>query len=149
MLSWLSVVAVVAIAVLCWILYRRAGAFRIAALTDRRRKTSRMVSDGEFVDGSRHLNVVLALTETDLFYENADMEASVDLRWVREVEYDTRLATGHAVEGGKVLRVRCFSQVFEFVLRDDVVARWQQMLPARAWVESDGTTLAVPAVAAT
>jgi hypothetical protein len=59
------------------------------------------------------------------------MQASLDLQWVREIEYDTRLATGMAVEGGKVLRLRCFSQVFEFVLPNDVVARWHMMLPPR------------------
>lgn len=147
MLFWLSVAAVGLIAVLCWTLYRHVGASRIEALADRRRPTSRMVSSGEFVDGNRHLKVVLALTSTDLFYENADMTASVDLRWVREIEYDTRLATGHAIENGKVLRIRCFSQVFEFVLPNDVVPRWHMMLPPRRRVDSPaGTSLAPVAV---
>ncbi|HEX2835363.1 MAG TPA: hypothetical protein VHW00_20280 [Thermoanaerobaculia bacterium] len=131
MLFWLSVVATGVIAVLGWTLYRHLGSSRIEAITNKRRATSRIVSRGEFVDGSRHLTVALALTSTDLFYENADLEGSLDLRWVREVEYDTRLATGHAVEGGQVLRMRCFSQVFEFVLADDVVSRWHLMLPPR------------------
>ena len=131
MLFWLSVVSAVLIAVLCWTLYNRVAASRIDALADKRRPTSRMVSSGEFFDGSRHLKVALALTGTDLFYENADMEASLDLRWIREIEYDTQLSTGHAVEGGKVLRIRCFSQLFEFVLPNEVVPRWHMMLPPR------------------
>lgn len=131
MLLWISVVALGVVAGLCWTLYRHLGSSRLEALTDKRRSTSRMVGRGEFVDGSRHLQVAMALTGTDLFYENGDMAASLDLRWVREIEYDTRLATGHAVEGGKVLRIRCFSQVFEFVLADAEVPRWHMMLPPR------------------
>jgi hypothetical protein len=146
MLLWISVVAVVVIALLCWTLYRHVGASRIDALLDKRRPTSRMVSSGELVDGSRHLKVALALTGTDLFYENADMEASLDLRWIREIEYDTRLATGHAVEGGRVLRIRCFSQVFEFVLPKDVVPRWHMMLPPRPRPQSLSETEVAAAV---
>lgn len=131
MLVSLSVAALGVVAFLAWILYRHVSASRIEAFTDQRRSTSRMVGRGEFVDGSRHLNVALALTNTDLFYENRDMQASLDLRWVREIEYDTRLATGHAVEGGKVLRIRCFSQVFEFVIPDTDLVRWHMMLPPR------------------
>lgn len=131
MVIWFSVIAAGMVLFLAWNLLRRFGASRIEALADKRRPTSRMVSSGEFVDGNRRVKVALALTSTDLFYENADMESSLDLRWVRDIEYDTRLATGHAVAGGKVLRIRCFSQVFEFVLPDDSVVRWHMMLPAR------------------
>ncbi len=131
MLVWLSIAALGGVVFLSWIVYRRFVASRIGVLLERRRPTSRMVSEGEFVDGNRHLQVALALTSTDLFYENADMQASLDLRWAREIEYDTTLATGQEVAGGKVLRIRCFSQVFEFVLPNDVVARWHMMLPPR------------------
>ena len=135
MLVWLSIAALGGVVFLCWNLYRRFVASRIGVLLERRRPTSRMVSEGEFVDGNRHLQVALALTTTDLFYENADMQASLDLRWAREIEYDTTLATGQEVTGGKVLRIRCFSQVFEFVLPNDVVARWHMMLPPRQQAE--------------
>jgi hypothetical protein len=131
MLVWVSVAAVGVVTFLLLNLRRRFGASRIEALTDKRRSTSRMESGGEFVDGNRHVKVALALTSTDFFYENADMKASLDLRWVREIEYDTGLATGHAIAGGKVLRMRCFSQVFEFVIPNDVVPRWHMMLPPR------------------
>lgn len=131
MLLWLSVAAMGVIAFLCWTLYRHLDASRIEALTDKRRATSLVAGRGEFVDGNRHLKVALALTRADLFYENGDMQASLDLRWVREIEYDTRLATGAAIEGGEVLRIRCFSQVFEFILPVADVARWRVMLPPR------------------
>jgi hypothetical protein len=131
MVVWPSIAAIGLVAFLGWTLYRHVRASRIDALTDKRRSTSRMVGRGEFVDGSRHLKVALALTNTDFFYENGDIQASLDLRWVREIEYDTRLATGHAVEGGKVLRIRCFSQLFEFIVPAADLVRWHMMLPPR------------------
>lgn len=144
MLLWISAAAAVVVVFLCWNLYRRFGADRIEAFSNTRRAASRIVSRGQFFDGSRHLEVALALTGDTFFYENADMQASLDLQWVREVEYDTRLTTGAAIEHGKVLRLRCYSQTFEFVLPDDMVVRWHMMLPPRR----DMTALAaVPAAA--
>jgi hypothetical protein len=131
MLGWLSIAAVVVVVFLGWSLYRRFGADRIAEFTERRRTTSRMVSRGEFVDGSRHLAVALAVTQSTFFYENRDMQASIDLQWIREIEYDTELATGAVITGGRVLRMRSQSQTFEFVLPQDLVARWYMMLPPR------------------
>ena len=128
-LLWLA--AGVAVAYLGWNLYRRFGTDRIAVFNERRRSSSRMVGRGEFVDGNRHLDVALAVTQSMLFYENADMQASLDLQWIREIEYDTELGTGGTVPGGKVLRLRSDSQTFEFVLPNDTVARWHTMLPAR------------------
>ena len=116
---------------LSWSLYRRFGVDRIAALSEKRRPTSRIVSRGEFLDGNRRMEVALALTRSTFFYENADMQASLDLQWVSEIEYDTNLSTGLAAVGGKVLRLRCNSQSFEFILPNDVVARWHMMLPPR------------------
>ncbi|HUO84207.1 MAG TPA: hypothetical protein VM534_03745, partial [Thermoanaerobaculia bacterium] len=74
----------------------------------------------------------LAVTQSTLFYENSDLEASIDLEWVREIEYDNELVTGVAVAGGKVLRLRTNSQTFEFVLPHDLAERWSMALPARA-----------------
>lgn len=131
MLAWLSVLALVVVAFLGWNLFRRFGADRIAVLNERRRPTSRLVSRGEFVDGNRHLDVALAVTQSTLFYENSDMQASIDLQWVREIEYDNELATGLAVVNGRVMRLRSHSQTFEFVVPHDVAARWHMMLPPR------------------
>lgn len=131
MMVLLSISAVAVIAFLGWHLYRRFGSDRIAELISQRRGSSRLVSRGEFVDGNRHLAVALAVTHSTFFYENSDMQASLDLQWVREIEYDTELATGTAPPAGKVLRMRSDSQTFEFVLPDDVLARWHMMLPPR------------------
>lgn len=140
-LLWLVMGA--AVVFLGWNLYRRFGADRIVELNERRRGSSRMVGRGELVDGNRHLAVALAVSQSTFFYENADMQASLDLQWVREIEYDTQLATGGAVPGGKVLRLRSDSQMFEFVLPNETVAHWHVALPARRAVSA-----AIPRVAA-
>ena len=131
MMALLSIAAGVVVALLAWNLIRRFGSDRIGALMEKRRATSRFVCRGELVDGNRHLDVALAVTQSTLFYENANLQASIDLQWVREIEYDTELATGTVPPVGKVLRLRSNSQTFEFVLPSDVMPRWHLMLPPR------------------
>lgn len=147
MLFFGFVIALGVIVALGWTLSRRVGASRIEAIANKRRATSRAVSSGEFVDGNRHMKVALALTSTDLFYENADLQAYLDLRLAQEIEYDTCLATGAEVEGGKVLRIRTYSQVFEFVLPNKVVPAWHLLLPPRRRAEAPPVASPVAAVA--
>lgn len=135
MMTW-WIAAVVVVSILVIALWSRLRSDGINEMNDKRRKDARLVGRGEFVDGSRHLPVALALTDRTLFYENADMEASLDLQWVREVEYDNSLATGSPVGGGQVMRLRCFSQTFEFVVPEANVAAWKAALPARAYSEA-------------
>jgi hypothetical protein len=115
----------------------------VAAFVDRRRATSQLVSRGEYVDGNRHLDVALAVTPSTLFYENPEMQASLDLQWVREVEYATELATGARIESGKVMRLRSDRQTFEFVIPEESVARWRAVLPPHG--RPDAAPAAVPA----
>jgi hypothetical protein len=131
MTLWISLVAVLVAGFIGWTLYRRFASGRLDAFTAKRRASSRVVGRAEYVDGNRHLDVALALTNSTLFYENSDMEASIDLEWVREIEYDTELATGTTPAAGKVLRMRSHSQTFEFVLPEEAVALWHSMLPPR------------------
>ncbi|HYC93377.1 MAG TPA: hypothetical protein VEO54_29490 [Thermoanaerobaculia bacterium] len=122
---------VVAAGLLGWNLYGRFASDRIAGLIEKRRTGSRMVGRGELVDGNRHMAVALALTDSTLFYENSDLQASLDLEWVREIEYDTELVTGQHVEVGRVLRLRSSSRTVEFVLPQETLTRWHTMLPPR------------------
>jgi hypothetical protein len=131
MVTLLTLAAVAGASFLGWNLYRKFGTDRILELNEKRRAGSRLVSRGEFVDGNRHLDVALAVTQDTFFYENSDMQASLDLQWIREVEYDSELATGTEIVAGKVLRLRSGSQTFEFVLPADVVDRWHMTLPPR------------------
>jgi hypothetical protein len=127
--TWFVVIAVPVIGFLAWMLWKRFASDRLQLFNDRRRGTSRLVSRGEFVDGSRHMPVALALTDQAFYYENSDMQASLERQWIHEVEYDDELATGQATGSGTVLRLRCFSQTFEFVLPADVVRQWESFLP--------------------
>lgn len=135
MFTWLTIAAVVVVALLGWNLYRRFGADQIAEFNEKRRASSRVVGRGELIDANRRVDVALAVTHETFFYENSDMQASVDLQWVREIEYDTELLTGLAIENGKVLRLRSHSRTFEFVLPSADVPRWYLMLPPRREIE--------------
>jgi hypothetical protein len=126
---WFVIPGVV-VAFLLFNLFKRLASDRIEAFTASRRDSSRLVSRGELVDGSRHLEVALALTDSAFIYENSDMQASLERKWIQEVEYENELSTGQSVGDGKVLRLRCFSKTFEFVLPRDVVGQWQTVLPA-------------------
>ena len=125
----LVLVVVAVIVFLGWMLWTRLASDRLQLFNDQRRASAQLVSRGEFVDGSRHLPVALALTDGAFFYENGDMQASLERQWIHEVEYDDELATGGAVGDATVLRLRCFSQTFEFVLPSGTVPQWKSLLP--------------------
>ncbi len=132
----LLVLKIIVIAFLGWVLWKRLASDRLQVFNDRRRGSSKLVSRGEFVDGSRHLPVALALTDGAFIYENADMEASLERQWIHEIEYDDELATGGAVGDATVLRLRCFSQTFEFVLPSATVPQWKSFLPPHRMSEA-------------
>ena len=133
-MTWLVIIAVIVVAFLSWNLYRRLGADRIQQFIDRRREQSRFAGRGEYVDGNRHLEVAMAVTSSVFYYENSDMQASIDLQWVQEIEYDTELTTGGVIADGKVLRLRSHSQAFEFVVPNADLHRWHLMLPPKRLV---------------
>ena len=122
--------AAAAVAVLAWTLSKRLAEDGMQRFNDERRNSCRIVGRGELVDGKQHIPVAMALSSSTLYYENADLAASLDLQFVEEVEYDDELMTGQAVAGGKVMRLRCFSKVFEFVIDPSSATRWQVVLPA-------------------
>lgn len=132
------IVALVIAGVMAWNLYRRFGSDALGNINDRRRPLSRLVSRGEFVDSGRRLAVALAVTKSTLFYENSGLNASIDLQWIREVEYDTQLTGGGSAAGGKVLRLRSSSRIFEFVVPEDVIGRWHLALPPRRAAQAGG-----------
>ena len=130
----MTIVAYVAVAIVAVLLVRnllkRMASDSIGAFTDRRRPTSLVVSRGELVDGNRHLNVALSLTDSMLIYENPDFEGSLDRNTIHEVEYENELATGQPVYDGKVMRLRCFSKTFEFVIPATEMRKWEMVMPA-------------------
>ncbi len=123
-------IAVVAVAALLWNLWSRMAEDGMQRLNDERRTSCRIVGRGELVDGKQHIPVAMALSTSTLYYENADLTASLDLVYVEEVEYADELITGQSVDRGKVMRLRCFSKVFEFVIDAASAPRWEAVLPA-------------------
>jgi hypothetical protein len=107
---------------------------RLRAFSDKRRNSALLVSRGELVDGNRHVDVALALTDSLFIYENTDFEGCLDRSTIHEVEYENELSTGQAVPEGKVLRLRCFSTTFEFVIPSDATGQWESFLPPHRMV---------------
>lgn len=128
----LTVITIVGVAVLggLVLLFRRVRSKDlIDGCIQRRQQGARACSRAELVEGRERIPVALAITEDTLYYENPDMQASLELRNIDEVEYDDETATGHAVIG-KTLRLRSHGHMFEFVLDAKAARQWEEMLPA-------------------
>ena len=128
--TMIILVSSIVIAVLSFNLLKRFASDGMARLNDGRRGSCRLVGRGELIDGSRHVPVALAINNSTLFYENLEMSASLDLEFVQEVEYDNELSTGRSITVGKVMRLRCFSKAFEFILDSATALQWEAILPA-------------------
>jgi hypothetical protein len=94
----------------------------------RRSADSRVCSRADFVEGMERIPVALALTHDTIYYESPDLQASLELQRIEEVEYDDETATGQSVDG-KTLRLRSHGHTFEFVLDTDTARLWQTALP--------------------
>ena len=104
---------------------------QLAEIVEKRRASSRLVSKAEFSSGLERIPVVMALTSDHLYYENADLQADLELARIEETEYDDELVTGHQVPAGtRVLRVRSHGTAFEFVLPETEIGKWEGALPA-------------------
>jgi len=84
--AWYLII-VVAVALLGFSVFHRFADDRHEAFTARLRDSSRLVSRGKFVDGSRHLDAALALTDSAFVYESTDGQTSFDRKWIQQVEY--------------------------------------------------------------
>lgn len=104
----------------------------VAAFMEKRRPTSRLVSRADYVEGVEKIPVALALTESALYYENPDLEASFDLDRIDEVEYSQDLSTGRSHDSNvEVLRLRSHGATFEFLLEKAERVKWEAALPPR------------------
>ena len=132
MLSTVTVVGVVVLAVLVWILIRTRSKDMIIELMSKRAASSKIVSRADYVEGLNRIPVALSLTDESLYYENPDLQASFELKNIEEIEYDDELATGRPVERGcRALRLRSHGATFEFVLDPIDCQKWAALLPAR------------------
>ena len=132
MLSTVTVVGVVVVAVLVWVLVRTRSKDMIVELMSKRAASSKVVSRADYVEGLNRIPVALSLSDDSLYYENPDLQASFELRNIEEIEYDDELATGRQVERGcRALRLRSHGATFEFILDPIDCQKWAALLPAR------------------
>src|ERR1051325_641299 len=131
-MPWLGTVTVVGLVVLVAliVLFLR---IRVKDLVDefvkRRSASSRVASRADFVEGRDRIPVALALTDDTIYYENPDLQASLELQRIEEVEYDDETATGEHTGVGKALRLRAHGHTFEFLLDPETARKWQTALP--------------------
>src|ERR1044071_3039326 len=139
MLTWLIIGIAAAVVVYLWRnLASRFASDRIQQCMDHRRASSALAHRRELIDGSRHLPVALALDASTLYYESSDLQASLGLEWIGEVDYDDDVVIGHFVGEGKILRIRCYSQAFRFLIPAAALSQWQAVLPAHRQMAHKG-----------
>jgi len=129
-LEVVTVVGVVVLVVLIWFFIRLRGKDRVDEVLAKHRGTARVCSRACLLEGMEQIPVALVLTAEAIYYENSDLQASIELPLIEEVEYDDETATGHTV-AGKVMRLRAHNHVFEFTLDLPTARQWEAALPAR------------------
>ena len=130
-LTTITVVGLVVLAGLVWLFLRTRQQDLIADILAKRKGSSKLVARAEYVEGMQKFQVALSLTDTAIYYQNPDLDASFDLKDIEEVEYDDELATGRAVTHGcRALRLRSHGHTFEFILQPADCQQWMAALPA-------------------
>jgi hypothetical protein len=122
-------------AVLVAVFLRLRKADFIGELMAKRRANSKLVCRADYMEGMEKLPVAIAITDESLFYENEDLQASLEWAHVEEVEYDEETATGHQVNG-RVLRLRSHGHCFEFVVDEAMAKQLQSVVTPRHYDES-------------
>jgi len=129
-LEVITIAGVVVLAVLLWIYLRMRSKDRIDEIMGKHRGSASVCSRANLVEGMEMIPVALALKNDAIYYENTDIQASIELALIEEVEYDDETATGHTMPG-KVLRIRAHNHVFEFALDLPTARQWEAAFPPR------------------
>lgn len=129
-LETLTVVGVVVLAILIWLYFRLRSNDHVDEVLTKQKASARLCSRACLLEGMEQIPVALVLTAESINYENRDLQASIDLSVIEEVEYDDETATGHTI-AGKVLRLRAHNHVFEFTLDLAAAKQWEAALPPR------------------
>ncbi|HEY0593619.1 MAG TPA: hypothetical protein VGF40_17745 [Thermoanaerobaculia bacterium] len=140
-LGMITVVGVAVLAVLVWFLYRKFSQDKIEELIAKRKPSARVALPAHFVEANQRIPVALALTDQSIYYENADLEARIDLANIEEVEYATDLSTGQEVQNGRVLRLRAHSHSYEFIVDKVSGERIESVLPPHTADQPGGVRL--------
>lgn len=129
-LGTVTIVGVVVLVALIWFFFRLRSKDRVDEVLAKYRGSARVCSRACLLEGMEQIPVAFVLTADAIYYENSDLQASIDLPLIEEVEYDDETATGHTV-AGRVLRLRAHNHVFEFTLDLPTAKQWEAALPAR------------------
>lgn len=121
-------IAVAALSALGWSYLRRRRDDRFEVVMSRSRLTSSLCSQAQWIDGGNHIKVALALEPRQIKYQNSDLDASVDLDQIDEVEYESDMVTGRIADGA-VLRLRSHGRAIEFILDVAAAEQWSRSLP--------------------
>jgi hypothetical protein len=130
MLRLETIIGLVVLAALIWFYLRLRSKDRIEEILTKHRSSARLCSRACLLEGMEQIPVALALTADAIVYENGDLQASIELPQIEEIEYDDETATGHTVPG-KVLRLRAHNHVFEFMVDLPTSKQWIAALPPR------------------
>ena len=131
MLGTITTVGIILLVALVWLFIRTRGKDEMAALVARRQASSKAVGRAEFVEASERIPVIVAVDDRCFYYENSDLQASLDLDRIEEVEYDSELSTGKDVDEARVLRLRSHGHAFEFIMDRPLAERWATIMPQR------------------
>jgi hypothetical protein len=123
-----AALALVAVAALIWWYRRQRNDDALNGFMSKHRDTARICSRAELVDGRNHIPVALTLEPEQIYYENSDLDASLDIDHIDEVEYASDLLTG-GISNGAVLRLRAHGRAIEFVLDMPSAEKWARLLP--------------------
>lgn len=131
-LEIVTVVGIVAVVVLFLVYRKRRSLDAVEDLLAKRRGSSRLSTRAFFAQGRERMSVALSLSESQLFYENADFLAELELGRLDEVEYDDELstATPEVSANERVLRLRSHGQTFEFILPRQEADKMAALLPS-------------------
>jgi hypothetical protein len=129
-LETMTAVGVVVLAILIWVYFRLRSKDLVEEVLAKYKSSARVCSRACLLEGMEQIPVALAMTADSINYENRDLQASIDLSVIEEVEYDDETSTGHTVPG-KVLRLRAHNHLFEFTLDMAAAKQWEAALPAR------------------
>src|ERR1043166_6798265 len=78
-LEILTVVGLVALAVLVWVFVRMRAKDHIEEVMAKRRGSCKLVSRADFLEGLEKIPVSLAPSDDSLYYENLDLQATLEL----------------------------------------------------------------------
>lgn len=134
-LGTVTVVGLVVLAALIWIYLRMRMTDHLDEIMAKRKAGSRIVCRADFLEGIEKIPVCLALDDDVIYYENPDLQATIELRHIEEIEYDDETATGHSV-AGKALRLRAHGHAIEFILDPATARKWEELLPPRSFDEA-------------